>query len=172
MGKLPKASAGCRASEVLTCARAKFVTGCSTFRCTAFLFSLICAPQVLAGWRFSIFGLTSGVPDGVTGANCREECNMIPFCLGRLWGLPAFVGAGCSHLPQGRGAWLFFLLVGVAADLMFAKAGPFGYYCPRSASVMRMGGRAVECTGLENRRGAILPEFESQSIRQSSSSLL
>ena len=31
--------------------------------------------------------------------------------------------------------------------------------------IKRMGGRAVECTGLENRRGAILPEFESQSIR-------
>ncbi len=29
----------------------------------------------------------------------------------------------------------------------------------------RMGGRAVECTGLENRRGASPPEFESQPIR-------
>ena len=28
-----------------------------------------------------------------------------------------------------------------------------------------MGGRAVECTGLENRRGASPPEFESQPIR-------
>ena len=35
-----------------------------------------------------------------------------------------------------------------------------------------MDGRAVECTGLENRRGAILPEFESQSIRHFSETSL
>ena len=29
----------------------------------------------------------------------------------------------------------------------------------------RTGGRAVECTGLENRRRASVPEFESQPVR-------
>ena len=103
MGKLPETSAGCRASEVLTCARAKFVTGCSTFRCTAFLFSLICTPQVLAGWRFSIFGLTSGVPDGVTGANCREVCNMIPLLSGAALG--ALRICRCWMFSSAAGAW-------------------------------------------------------------------
>ena len=41
-----------------------------------------------------------------------------------------------------------------------------------SAFVLRMGGRAVEYTGLENRPRAILREFESHPIRLTSDFLL